>query len=75
MGFLKETLGVESRKRLAALEPGYDEFHAHDRQVYWLCRGRVSDSKVWGAPLDKALAAPVSFRNITTVRKLAAMWV
>ena len=33
----------------------------------------MSDSKVWGAPLDKALAAPVTFRNINTVRKLAAL--
>lgn len=73
VGFLKEALGAVPRKRLAALELGYDEFHAHDRQVYWLCRGRMSDSRVWGAPLDKALGASVTFRNITTVRKLAAM--
>ena len=59
--------------RRDVLEMGYDEFHLHDRQAYWLCRGRMTDSRVWGAPLDKALGAQVTFRNITTVRKLAAL--
>ena len=33
----------------------------------------VTFGKVWGAPLDKALGTPVTFRNITTVRRLTAM--
>ena len=73
VGFLKAPPGADVRQRLAALESGYDEFHLHDRQVYWLCHGRMSDSRAWGAPLDKALGTPVTFRNITTMRKLAAM--
>lgn len=73
VGFLKAPLGADVRARLAALETGYDEFHVHDRQVYWLCHGRMSDSRAWGAPLDKALGTLVTFRNITTVRTLAVM--
>ncbi|CAN5856485.1 DUF1697 domain-containing protein [soil metagenome] len=73
VGFLREQPGADVRERLAALETGYDEFHLHDRQVYWLCHGRMSDSKAWGAPLDKALGTLVTFRNITTVRRLAAL--
>ncbi|MEO8622837.1 MAG: DUF1697 domain-containing protein [bacterium] len=71
IGFLKGQHDVARSGRLAALEDGYDEFHLHEREVYWLCHGRMSDSKV-GAALGKALAVPVTFRNITTVRKLAA---
>ena len=73
VGFFKQPLGDEVRARLSALEMGYDEFHLHERQAYWLCHGRMSDSKACGAPLDKALGVPVTFRNITTVRKLAAL--
>ena len=73
VGFVKAPLSAEVRERLSALEMGYDEFHLHDRQAYWLCRGRMSDSKAWGALLDKALGASATFRNITTVRKLAAL--
>ena len=50
---------------------GTDEFHVHGREVYWLCRGRTSDSKFSGALLEKALGMPATFRNVTTVRKLA----
>jgi uncharacterized protein (DUF1697 family) len=72
IGFLKDVLDADGRARLTALQTGYDEFHVHDRETYWLCHGKLSDSKVWGAPLDKALRTPVTFRNVTTVRKLAA---
>ena len=72
VGFLKEALGADARQRLLALQAGYDEFHLHDREVYWLCHGKMSDSKAWGRPLDKALGAHITFRNVTTVRKLAA---
>ena len=72
IGFLKGPLSPDANQTLAALQTGYDEFHAHDREVYWLCHGKMSDSKVWGSVLDKALGSPVTFRNVTTVRKLAA---
>ncbi len=73
IGFLKAQGDDALRARLAALETDYDAFHVHDRHVYWLCRGRMtSASKVWGVPLDRALGAPATFRNVTTVRKLAA---
>jgi len=72
VGFLKEPLGADARGKLTALQAGFDEFHLHDREAYWLCRGKMSDSKVWGSALDKALGAPITFRNMNTVRKLAA---
>lgn len=72
IGFLKEPLGVERSAALTALADGYDEFHLSNRQVYWLCHGRMSDSKLFGKVLDRALGCPATFRNVTTVRKLAA---
>ncbi|MEP6999158.1 MAG: DUF1697 domain-containing protein [bacterium] len=72
IGFLKVPCDAERSGRLASLQDGYDEFHLREREVYWLCHGRMSDSRVWGTVLDRALGAPVTFRNITTVRKLAA---
>ena len=72
IGFLKEPLGPERSTALKALADGYDEFHLSNRQVYWLCHGRMSDSKLFGKLLDRALGCPATFRNVTTVRKLAA---
>ena len=49
-----------------------DDLHLHRRELYWLCRGRISDSKVWRPPLEKVIGGPGTMRNLTTVRKLAA---
>ena len=72
IGFLKAPLDAAHCARLKALATGYDEFHMSDRQLYWLCRGRISDSRLLGKVLDRAIEAPVTFRNVTTVGKLAA---
>lgn len=72
IGFLKDTLDADRCRALQALETGYDEFHPSGREVFWLCHGRISDSKAWGSALDRVLGKLVTFRNVTTVRKLAA---
>jgi uncharacterized protein (DUF1697 family) len=71
VGFLKSALGAEQRRALALHATSEDEFHAQEREVYWLCRGRTSDSQVSGKALEKTLG-PATFRNVTTVRKIAA---
>jgi uncharacterized protein (DUF1697 family) len=71
IGFLKEPLAPERSTALKALADGYDEFHLSNRQIYWLCHGRMSDSKLFGKVLDRAIGSPATFRNVTTVRKLA----
>ena len=72
IGFLEHALTADASRALMALQTGYYEFHLHGRDVYWLCHGRISDSKAWGSAIDKALGRSVTFRNVTTVRKLAA---
>jgi uncharacterized protein (DUF1697 family) len=72
IGFLKAPLSADRSAALKALANDYDTFHVGDRQVYWLCRGRISDSKLFGKVLDRAMGSPATFRNVTTVRKLAA---
>jgi uncharacterized protein (DUF1697 family) len=69
--FLKQPLTAPAKKALMALGSATDEFHVHGCEAYWLCRGRISDSKVTGAKLERAVGGPVTARNITTVRKLA----
>lgn len=72
IGFLKAPLDAEHAARVAALSNDYDRFHMSDRQLYWHCRGRMSDSTLFGKVLDRAIGSPVTFRNVTTIRKLAA---
>ena len=74
VGFVKTPPLPAAVSRVLALATELDDFHVHGREIYWRCRVRTSDSKVSGARLERALAAPSTFRNITTVRKLAAMY-
>ena len=75
VAFMKEPLGAAAEARLLALSSETDVFHAHGREFYWLCRTRLSDSPLSsGAALARAVGAPTTMRNVTTVRKLAAKY-
>lgn len=64
----------EAEANLRALGGEDDEFHAHERDLYWLRRSKISDSQIPAAALARALGAPNTMRNATTVRKLAAKY-
>jgi uncharacterized protein (DUF1697 family) len=70
IGFLREMPVGELRERLALLEDEVNSFHFAGRELYWICRGRMLDSKVSGGLIEKTLKAPVTMRNVNTVRKL-----
>ena len=72
VAFLKQHPGQEVAERLRGMRTDYDELLVHGRELYWLARGRSSDSTVWRTPMEKILGGPATSRNVTTVRKLAA---
>ena len=72
IGFLPRKPSADTARKIVALRTPVDEFHVHKRELYWGCRGRFSDSVVSGNILDRAIAMPMTMRNVTTVRKLAA---
>ena len=74
IGFLPEAPDAAAKRALSALRTADDDFHLHGRELYWLRRGRMSDSPVTGALLEKKLGLPTTLRNATTVRKLAAKY-
>jgi len=72
IGFLKSPPADEARDELYSLADELNAFHLNGREVYWLSRTKISDSKLTGATFEKTLRMPATFRNVTTVRKLAA---
>lgn len=75
VGFMREILPDLARK-LMAVRTAEDKFRVIGREYYWLCRTRVSDSKVWRLAEMKSLRLPTStMRNINTIRKLTARFV
>lgn len=74
VGFLSQPLEAPQREALMNLETDFDTFHLHGRELYWLCRKRQSESKITNAFLERKLKASLTFRNLTTVAKLAARY-
>jgi uncharacterized protein (DUF1697 family) len=72
VAFLKRTPSAESTSRVHSLQTEMDDLLVRERELYWRCRGRTSESKVWRTPLEKVIGMPATIRNITTVRKLTA---
>ncbi len=74
IGFVADKPSNETKQKLLSSATKVDEFHISGREVYWLCRQRFSESEFSGGLLEKILGMPATFRNSTTVRKIAAKY-
>ena len=74
IAFLADTLDDKSKQKLMALKTEIDDFHVHEREIYWLCRRKQSDSTFSNAVLEKTLGRPSTLRGANTVKKIAAKY-
>jgi uncharacterized protein (DUF1697 family) len=74
IGFMARTFTPQSRKIAMSFLPPGDAFHIHRRELYWLSRTGAGNSDFSLTRLEKALGFQGTFRNITTIRKLAAKY-
>jgi uncharacterized protein (DUF1697 family) len=74
IGFLADEPDDEAKRQVLSLTTDADDFHLNKRELYWLCRKKISESEVSGAKLAKALGAQTTLRNSTTVKKIAAKY-
>lgn len=70
VGFLAERPSAGAEAAVAALCSAEDQLRTVGRELYWLRHGRFSDSPIQPKQLDRALAQPVTIRNLNTVRRL-----
>jgi len=73
VGFTARPLDAAAKKSVAALKTEIDDFHAHGREVYWLCGKKQSESTFSTAVFEKKTGVRVTFRGANTVAKLAAI--
>jgi uncharacterized protein (DUF1697 family) len=57
-----------------ALKTAIDDFATHEREIYWLCRKKQSESAFSNAVLAKTLRRQATFRGANTVQKMAARY-
>ena len=74
IAFLADGLDEKSSRKLMALRTDIDDFHIHEREIYWLCRKKQSESKISNAVLEKALGQRSTLRGVNTVKKMAAAY-
>jgi len=74
VAFLPAPPAAAAEQKLSTFRTTVDDFHVHEREVYWLRRKKLSESTFSGALLEKTLGLPATMRNITTVKKLAAKY-
>lgn len=74
VGFLHDELRADQKKVLMSFKTSTDDFYTTGREVYWTIGGSFSDSKFSNAVLEKKLALRATFRNMTTVTKLAGLY-
>lgn len=73
VGFLKSAPDPAAVARVHALRTDVDDLAVFGREVRWIRRGPMTESKLGGGALEKALGAPMTMRNINTVRRLALL--
>jgi len=71
VAFLSAPLDDREKKLLSSLKTDIDDFHAHGREVYWLCINKQSESKFSNVVFERTLGRRATFRGINTVRKMA----
>ena len=71
IGLLKSAPDEVVRQRVLAFRTPTNEFRVEGRELYWLCHTKSMDSIISFGRLEKTVGVPATFRNVTTIRKLA----
>jgi len=71
IAFLKIEPSPEAVVRLTALRNLVDDLRVVGREIYWLRRPNLGETRLSGAVLEKTLKAEATVRNVTTVQKIA----
>lgn len=74
IAFLAAPLDTEAVRKLMALQTTIDDFATHEREIYWLCLKKQSESNFSNAVLEKTLRRQATLRGANTVQKMAAKY-
>jgi uncharacterized protein (DUF1697 family) len=74
--FFGAPLSAAAIQQIESFRTRADEFAVHGREVYWLCRGKISIDSLAAPMMAKTPeSAPSTMRNLNTVKTLAEMLV
>jgi uncharacterized protein (DUF1697 family) len=73
VGLFPEPLSTSEQKIVASMQTTVDTLRVKGREIYWHAGKNFRDAEFSPAKLEKALKKPATFRNVTTIRKIAAL--
>jgi uncharacterized protein (DUF1697 family) len=73
VGMLPDVVGAAEKKLIAAMETSVDTLRINQREIYWRAGKNFRDAEFTPARLEKTLGKSATFRNITTMRRIAAI--
>jgi len=71
VGFLKTAAASDGMKKIEALANVSNTFRLHGRELYWRAEDRRAVLEIPIATFERAFGCEATFRNVTTVRKIA----
>jgi len=74
VAFLKSPLDAAAKKIVAGFTTEIDRFEIRDREIYWLCRAKQSESTFSNAVLERKLGVKATFRAQTMLVRLVDQW-
>jgi uncharacterized protein (DUF1697 family) len=74
IAFLAEPLDALSEQKLMTLKTAIDNFHVRQREIYWMCQVKQSDSTFSNAVLEKKLGVKATLRGLSTIKNLAVKY-
>ena len=73
--FLRSAPDADQQRAIGALTSDVDDFRIHGRELYWRCRGKISQVSIAWPKLEKLMkSVAATSRNLATVRQLAAQY-
>ncbi len=70
VSFLGKSFPIRTNHQLETLTTPRDELKVFGRELYWLCRGKTTDSLIAWSELAKIIHVASTMRNLNTVAKL-----
>lgn len=74
IGFFAGVPNDESKTKLSTCADQVNNFLVSDREVFWLCRKKFSETDFSGARLEKILGMKTTLRNSNTAKRIAAKY-
>ena len=73
IGLLSAALTASEQKIVAAMQTPVDALRVKGRELYWHAGQNFRDAEFSPAKLEKKLGKAATFRNVTTMRRIAAL--